>query len=243
MGPCERWQDWYFTTCQAGFYFNGKTSPNETRGSEQVMVKRMLCSGVKLFALTFPRAKLDVVLPSIQNIYLSQNMTGTSSVTKAQTSIYSPPHVTSMRTIPLKVCVHVINISWKDVRMHKDTQTHQWGLHWANHRLSVWMMLRCLVPHNYIHNNPEPLESLTAKSCVPLQHIQALFQNTHNWLKCNQLTETIELCFKLSTKSVTWTTVVQTSQSQSWVHLEPGASCWDTSGRGKGGQKSGRGWH
>lgn len=87
------------------------------------------------------------------------------------------------------------------MRTHTDSQTHQWGLCWANHRLSVWLMLHCLVPHNYIHNNPEPLRSLAAKSCVPWHNIQTPFQNTHNWLKCNQRTETLKVCFKLTPTS------------------------------------------
>lgn len=46
------------------------------------MAKSMLSSTVKLCALTFTRAKLDVTFHSIQNINLSQNMAATPSVTQ-----------------------------------------------------------------------------------------------------------------------------------------------------------------
>lgn len=183
------------------------------QGLTAEMVKSTLCSGVKLCALTFTRAKLDVTLHFIQNINLSQNMAATYSVIQPidckgtqkstlQLLVTWWPCLLERVFSEGKLHVHVNKTkSQTGIRTHADSQTHQWGLCWANHRLSVWLMLHCLVPHNYIHNNQEPLRSLAAKSCVPLHNIQALFQNTHNWLKCNQLTETIKVCFKWTAKS------------------------------------------
>lgn len=59
------------------FYLNVETCPKKEQGD-----KSMLCFGVKLCALTFTRAKLDVTLHSIQNINLGQNMAATSPVIK-----------------------------------------------------------------------------------------------------------------------------------------------------------------
>lgn len=109
-------------------------------------------------------------------------------------------------------------------------------------------MLHCLVPHNYIHNNPEPLRSLAAKSCVPLHNIQALFQNTHNWLKCNQLTETIKVCFKLTAKSVSGAKLRPAKWPASKM-CAPGAlgrllrHLWKVGGAKKKKPGSGRWWH
>lgn len=141
----------------------------------------------------------------IQNIDLSQSMADTCSVSqpvdRKGAQAYPPtPLVTWW--LPWKCFflkgephVHVIRTCQTGISTHTDSQAHQWGLCGANHRLSVWLMLHCLVPHNYIQNNPEPQRSLAAKSCVALQNIQAPFQNSHNWLKCNHLTEAIKVCF------------------------------------------------
>lgn len=183
----------------------------QTRQLMAEMVKSMLCFRVKLCALTFRRGKLDVTLHSIQNINLSPHIAVTYSV--IQPTDYKR-NIKSLASLPPPTCnlmtmsawewffwkVNYVHVNKTVLKRHEDThkQTHQWGLCRANHRLSLWMMLHCLVPHNYIHNNPEPLRSLTAKSCVPLWNIQTLFQNTHNWLKCNQLSETIKVCFKIN---------------------------------------------